>query len=49
MLDLKQFEVWFITGSQYLYEEETLLQVDEYSKIMANFFNNSPQSKNCIY
>jgi L-arabinose isomerase len=24
MLDLKQFEVWFITGSQHLYGKETL-------------------------
>ncbi|CAH0997724.1 L-arabinose isomerase [Emticicia aquatica] len=43
MLDLKQFEVWFVTGSQHLYGEETLRQVDEHSKVIANFFNNSPQ------
>ncbi len=43
MLDLKQFEVWFVTGSQHLYGEETLRQVDEHSKIIADFFNNSPQ------
>lgn len=28
MKSLKQFEVWFITGSQPLYGEETLKQVD---------------------
>ena len=27
MINLKQFEVWFITGSQHLYGEETLKQV----------------------
>ncbi len=43
MLDLKQFEVWFVTGSQHLHGEETLRQVDEHSKIIADFFNNSPQ------
>lgn len=43
MLDLKQFEVWFVTGSQHLYGEETLRQVDEHSEVIANFFNNSLQ------
>jgi L-arabinose isomerase len=32
MVDLKQFEVWFVTGSQHLYGEEALKQVDEDSK-----------------
>jgi L-arabinose isomerase len=32
MVDLKQFEVWFVTGSQHLYGEEVLKQVDEDSK-----------------
>ena len=27
MIDLKKLEVWFITGSQHLYGEETLKQV----------------------
>ena len=27
MIDLKQYEVWFVTGSQHLYGEETLKQV----------------------
>ncbi len=39
---LKQFEVWFVTGSQHLYGEETLRQVDEHSQIIADFFNDSP-------
>jgi len=43
MLNLKQFEVWFVTGSQHLYGEETLRKVEEHSKIIANVFNNSPQ------
>ncbi len=41
MLDLKSYEVWFVTGSQHLYGEETLRQVDEHSKIIADSFNNS--------
>lgn len=38
MESLKEFEVWFITGSQHLYGEETLKQVAEHSqKIAASF------------
>jgi L-arabinose isomerase len=43
MLDLKQFEVWFITGSQHLYGEETLRQVDEHSQIIAGHLDQAPQ------
>src|SRR5690606_33484288 len=32
MIDLKEFEVWFLTGSQHLYGEETLKKVEEQSK-----------------
>ena len=32
MIDLKQFEVWFVTGSQHLYGQETLDQVAEHSR-----------------
>jgi len=39
MLDLKQFEIWFVTGSQDLYGEDTLRQVDEHSKIISEFFD----------
>jgi L-arabinose isomerase len=35
MIDLKTFEVWFITGSQDLYGEETLAKVAEHSKEIA--------------
>jgi L-arabinose isomerase len=41
MLDLKQFEVWFVTGSQHLYGEETLRQVDDHSHIISNHFDQS--------
>jgi L-arabinose isomerase len=41
MIDLKQYEVWFVTGSQHLYGEETLRQVDEHSKIIADALNAS--------
>ncbi|WP_338877159.1 L-arabinose isomerase [Spirosoma sp. SC4-14] len=43
MLNLKQFDVWFVTGSQHLYGEETLKQVDAHSQIIANFFDQAPQ------
>lgn len=42
MLNLKSFEVWFVTGSQHLYGEETLRQVDEHSKVIAKALNDSP-------
>ena len=32
MVDLKKYEVWFVTGSQHLYGEETLKQVAEHSQ-----------------
>ena len=46
MSNLKTFgglplEVWFVTGSQHLYGEETLRQVDEHSKIIADSFQAS--------
>lgn len=40
---LKQYEIWFVTGSQHLYGEATLRQVDEHSKIIANSLNDSPK------
>ncbi|GAB3689480.1 L-arabinose isomerase [Spirosoma flavus] len=41
MIDLKQYEIWFITGSQHLYGEETLKQVDAHSQIIADSFDTS--------
>ncbi|WP_207427937.1 L-arabinose isomerase [Pedobacter sp. SYSU D00535] len=41
MLDLKKFEVWFVTGSQDLYGEETLKQVAAHSQEIANSLNNA--------
>ena len=35
MFDLKKLEVWFVTGSQHLYGEETLLQVAEHARTIA--------------
>jgi len=32
MIDLKSVEVWFVTGSQYLYGDETLQQVAQHSQ-----------------
>ena len=40
-IDLSQFEVWFVTGSQHLYGPETLEQVAEHSKIIARAFDDA--------
>ena len=42
MIDLKQYEVWFVTGSQHLYGDETLKQVDKDSEQIAKALNQSP-------
>ncbi len=43
MIDLKTYEVWFITGSQHLYGEETLKLVAEHSQQIAKGLDNAPQ------
>ena len=43
MIDLKKLEVWFITGSQHLYGEETLKKVAEHSQAIAKAFNHAAQ------
>jgi len=39
MIDLKQFEVWFVTGSQHLYGPKTLEKVAEHSREIASALN----------
>jgi L-arabinose isomerase len=41
-INLKQFEFWFIVGSQDLYGDETLKQVAAHAKVMADEFNKDP-------
>ena len=41
MIDLKKLEVWFITGSQHLYEPETLAKVAEHSQEITQHFDES--------
>lgn len=41
MIDLKKLEVWFVTGSQFLYGEETLRQVAIHSQQIAQTLNGS--------
>ncbi len=41
MKDFKQLEVWFVTGSQHLYGEETLQKVAEHSQVIAKSFNDA--------
>ena len=43
MINLKELEVWFITGSQDLYGPKVLEQVATNSKEIAAFFNSSAQ------
>ena len=43
MIDLKEFEVWFITGSQNLYGEDTLKQVAEHSQQIAKSLSEAKQ------
>lgn len=43
MIDLKQLEVWFVTGSQFLYGEETLKQVDAHAQEIAKELDASDQ------
>lgn len=42
-LNLRNLEVWFVTGSQHLYGEETLMQVAENSKHIAQALNESKE------
>ncbi len=41
--DLKQSQVWFVTGSQHLYGPETLQQVAENSRRIADALDQSPK------
>jgi L-arabinose isomerase len=41
-MDLSLYEVWFVTGSQLLYGEETLKKVEEHSKTIARFLDDQP-------
>jgi len=41
MIDLKQYEVWFLTGSQHLYGPETLKQVEKDSHVIVKGLSES--------
>ncbi|HUX84230.1 MAG TPA: L-arabinose isomerase [Chitinophagaceae bacterium] len=41
MSDLKQLEAWFVTGSQHLYGEMTLRQVDAHAEVIAGGLDGS--------
>ncbi|WP_419802899.1 L-arabinose isomerase [Mucilaginibacter sp.] len=43
MINLKELEVWFVTGSQHLYGEETLNQVAQHSEQIASALNTSKE------
>ena len=42
MINLKSLEVWFVTGSQHLYGEETLKQVADHSQQIASSLDEAP-------
>jgi hypothetical protein len=42
MIDLKQYEFWFIAGSQDLYGEDTLKEVAGHARVMADEFDRDP-------
>ncbi len=42
MSDLKKYEFWFVVGSQDLYGEDVLKQVDEHAKTMVSGWNADP-------
>ena len=42
MIDETRGSVWFVTGSQHLYGEDTLRQVHEHSRTLAQALNDSP-------
>ena len=43
MIKLKEYEIWFVTGSQHLYGEETLKKVAEHSQQIAKSFDENAQ------
>ncbi len=43
MIDLKKLEIWFVTGSQHLYGEETLQQVANHSQQIAKGLDQASQ------
>lgn len=43
MIDLANLEVWFVTGSQHLYGQGTLKEVEEHSTTIARALSSSPQ------
>lgn len=50
MINLKQYEVWLVTGSQHLYGEETLKQVANHSqKIVETYQRTAQISVNVIF
>ena len=42
MIDLSPYEIWFVTGSQHLYGDETLRQVADHSQEIARALADSP-------
>lgn len=41
MINLDHYEIWFVTGSQHLYGDDTLKQVDNNSKVIAKALDQS--------
>jgi L-arabinose isomerase len=43
MIDLKEYEVWFVTGSQHLYGDDALKEVAEHSRKIASGLSEDKQ------
>jgi L-arabinose isomerase len=43
MINLKNFEAWFVTGSQHLYGQKTLKKVEEHSRQLVKGISNSKE------
>ena len=43
MININEYEVWFLTGSQHLYGEETLKEVAKHSKKIVSFYEDSAE------
>lgn len=41
MIKLSQLEAWFVTGSQHLYGEETMIQVDAHAQTIAGYLDST--------
>lgn len=50
MIDLRNYELWFVTGSQHLYGSEVLIEVADHAQVIARALNaSSPLAVNVVF